>query len=266
MMTQALILKIAHSVATLTLNKPEVHNAFDDSLILEITQTLKQLEKNESVRVVVLTSSGKHFSAGADLNWMKRMASLTQEQNKQDAQQLAELMYTLNSLSKPTIALVDGATYGGAVGLIACCDIALATKHSQFCLSEVKIGLSPAVISPFVIRAIGERQARRLFLTAEVFDSADAKSIGLLHDTAEEKSDLNLLANKIIKQLLANSPQSLQKTKRLIQHVSQQPINETIRNHTVDVIADIRVSQEGQEGLTAFLEKRQAKWVVNYDA
>ena len=181
-----LLIEIENGVAKLILNRPDVHNAFDDVLIAKIITALNHAQENKNVRVVVLTSHGKHFSAGADLNWMKRMARLTKQENRDDAQQLAELMHTLNTLSKPTVALVNGAAYGGAVGLIACCDMAIATQRSRFCLSEVKIGLSPAVISPFVIGAIGERAARRYFLSAEAFDAQKAEQLGLLHDVVAD--------------------------------------------------------------------------------
>lgn len=260
-----LILNIENAVATLSLNRPEVHNAFDDQLIVQIINALNQVEANPNVRAVVLTSEGKHFSAGADLNWMKRMAKLSEDENRQDAQTLAELMHTLNNLSKPTIALVNGAAYGGAVGLVACCDMAIATERSRFCLSEVKIGLSPAVISPFVVSAIGERAARRYFLTAEAFDAHQAKHLGLLHEVVADEVALKDKAATLIESILQNSPQAMDKTKQLIKTVSRADIDSTMRDYTVNLIASIRVSEEGQEGLTSFLEKRQAKWVMQND-
>ncbi|NVK38347.1 MAG: enoyl-CoA hydratase/isomerase family protein [Gammaproteobacteria bacterium] len=260
-----LILNIENAVATLSLNRPEVHNAFDDQLIVQIINALNQVEANPNVRAVVLTSEGKHFSAGADLNWMKRMAKLSEYENRQDAQTLAELMHTLNNLSKPTIALVNGAAYGGAVGLVACCDMAIATERSRFCLSEVKIGLSPAVISPFVVSAIGERAARRYFLTAEAFDAHQANHLGLLHEVVSDEVALKDKAATLIEFILQNSPQAMDKTKQLIKTVSRADIDSTIRDYTVNLIASIRVSEEGQEGLTSFLEKRQAKWVMQND-
>ncbi|GAA6134861.1 enoyl-CoA hydratase-related protein [Oceaniserpentilla sp. 4NH20-0058] len=265
-MTQAsLLIEIANGLATLTLNRPEVHNAFDDELIQNITTALKKIEQRNDVQIVVLTSQGKHFSAGADLNWMKRMATLTEQQNKDDAQQLAELMHTLNHLSKPTLALVNGAAYGGAIGLIACCDIALATQRSQFCLSEVKIGLSPAVISPYVIAAIGSRQARRYFLSAEAFDANQAHQIGLIHDVVADEAQLKNSSQQLIKTLLKNCPQAMAKTKQLIKTVNSGECDQAMRDYTVNLIASIRVSAEGQEGLTSFLEKRTANWVNDYE-
>jgi len=255
-----LLTEIENGVATLTLNRPDVHNAFDDALIANIVHALNDIEQNNDVRIVVLASNGKHFSAGADLAWMKRMAELDEEQNRNDAHDLAELMYKLNNLSKPTIALVNGAAYGGAVGLIACCDMAIATQRSRFCLSEVKIGLSPAVISPFVVRAIGERQARRFFLSAEVFDAQQAERFELIHQLVENEDELKTKGQELIQFLLQNSPQAVTKTKQLIQTVSGAPLDQNTRDYTVNLIASIRVSEEGQEGLGSFLEKRKPKW------
>jgi methylglutaconyl-CoA hydratase len=262
MMTdQNLLVEIDNGVATLILNRPEVHNAFDDVLIIKIIAALNKVEADDSVRVVVLTGKGKHFSAGADLNWMKSMAALSEQENRDDAQNLAELMHKLNDLNKPTIALVNGATFGGAVGLVACCDMAIATARSRFCLSEVKIGLSPAVISPFVVAAIGERASRRFFLTAEVFDAQQANQLGLLHEVAEDEADLQTQGQALITALLQNSPQAMGRSKELIKQVSRGEINQTMRDYTVNLIASIRVSDEGQEGLTSFLEKRKPGWV-----
>jgi len=262
MMTdQNLIVEIENGIARLILNRPDVHNAFDDVLINNIIAALNDIEKNNDVRAVILTSNAKHFSAGADLNWMKRMATLTEQENRDDAQVLSQLMYTLNDLNKPTIALVDGAAYGGAVGLVACCDMAVATVRSRFCLSEVKIGLSPAVISPFVVSAMGERPARRYFLTAEAFDAEQALGFGLLHEVVTDKDDLISVGNELIKHLLKNSPQAMDKTKQLIKQVARGQMDNTMRDYTVNLIASIRVSDEGQEGLSSFLEKRPASWV-----
>lgn len=260
-----LLIEIENGVAKLILNRPDVHNAFDDVLIEKIIAALNAVEANDDVRVVVLTSHGKHFSAGADLNWMKRMATLTEQENRDDAQQLAELMHKLNNLDKPTVALVNGAAYGGAVGLIACCDMAIATQRSRFCLSEVKIGLSPAVISPFVVSAIGERAARRYFLTAEAFDAKQAAQLGLLHEVVADEVALAKQGEQLINALLLNSPQAMAKTKLLIKEVSRGDINNTMRDYTVNLIASIRVSEEGQEGLASFLEKRQANWVKHHE-
>lgn len=256
-----LLIEVKNGVAKLILNRPDVHNAFDDVLIQKIINALHDIENNDSVQVLVLTSNGKHFSAGADLNWMKRMAVLTEQENRNDAQQLAQLMHTLNNLNKPTVALINGAAYGGAMGLIACCDMAIATQRSRFCLSEVKIGLSPAVISPFVVSAIGERAARRYFLSAEVFDAQSAEKLGLLHEVVADEAELTHKGNQLINTLLLNSPQAMGKTKQLIKTVSRGEIDNNMRDYTVNLIASIRVSEEGQEGLASFLEKRKPSWV-----
>lgn len=245
-------------IATMTLNRPEVHNAFDDVMISELLQALKDVEDSEQTRVLVLRSEGKNFSAGADLNWMRSMADKNYQQNVEDAGELGLLMERLDLLSKPSIALVQGAAFGGAVGLAACCDIVLAQPRSSFCLSEVKIGLIPAVISPYVVRTIGERQSRRYMLTAERFFADEAQKLGLVNDVVD---DFEEPLNNLLDALLANSPQAVTACKELIRNVGSRPINKDVREHTIKAIAEIRVSDEGQEGLSAFLEKRPAAWL-----
>lgn len=245
-------------IATLTLNRPEIHNAFDDVMISELLQALKDVEDSEQARVLVLRSEGKNFSAGADLNWMRSMADKNYQQNVEDAGELGLLMERLDLLSKPSIALVQGAAFGGAVGLAACCDIVLAQPRSSFCLSEVKIGLIPAVISPYVVRTIGERQSRRYMLTAERFFADEAQKLGLVNDVVD---DFEEPLNNLLDALLANSPQAVTACKELIRNVGSRPINKDVREHTIKAIAEIRVSDEGQEGLSAFLEKRPAAWL-----
>ncbi|MFB9885327.1 enoyl-CoA hydratase/isomerase family protein [Balneatrix alpica] len=249
----------SRGVLTLTLNRPEKRNAFDDALIAELILALETAAENQAVRLVVLTSSGDHFSAGADLNWMKRMASYSHAQNLADAKELARLMDTLYHLPKPTLGLVKGAAYGGAVGLAACCDLVLAADNASFCLSEVKIGLIPAVISPYVIKAMGERQARRYFLTAEVINATQAVQLGLAHQLVALE-ELPHYSEQMIQQLLNNSPAALTAAKALIYAVSGQPLSTELNADTSARIADIRVSAEGQEGLNAFLEKRLPAW------
>lgn len=256
-----LLERSAGGVATLTLNRPEVHNAFDDRIIAALIDALEATDRDPAVRVLVLRSSGRNFSAGADLAWMKRMARNSHQENLEDAGQLARLMEVLNNHSKPTIALVQGAAYGGAVGLAACCDIVIATEQSQFCLSEVKIGLIPAVISPYVVRAIGERLARRYFLTAEPFSAAIARDAGLVHEVVADAALLDDACQRFIAQLRRNSPQAMHAAKALIFAVSQQPIDQSVIDDTARRIADIRVSEEGQEGLSAFLGKRTPNWI-----
>jgi methylglutaconyl-CoA hydratase len=255
---------VRHSVAqngcaTLTLNRPDVHNAFDDRLIGQLTQRLRELEGNPQVRVVVLAAEGKSFSAGADLNWMKRMARYSEAENLRDAVALADLMHTLSALKKPTVARVQGAAYGGGVGLVACCDIAIGTTAASFSLSEVRLGLIPAVISPHVIAAVGERQARRYFLTAERFDAAEALRIGLLHAVVDE-AQLDAAVQGMVDQLLKGGPKAQAAAKDLIAAVVNRPVDRALVEDTAERIARIRVTPEGREGIAAFLEKRAASW------
>lgn len=251
----------ARGVATLTLNRPEVHNAFDDAIIDCLIGHLKTIASDPSIRVLVLRSEGKNFSAGADLNWMRRMAANSREENLVDARGLAELMQRLNDLPQATIALVQGAAFGGAVGLAACCDMVVATEASLFCLSEVKIGLIPAVISPYVVRAIGERQARRYFLSAEAFNAGQAQQWGLVHEVVTDNDALAPAAEALIAKLLNNGPAAVAAAKQLIFAVSGRPTDSAVIEDTARRIADIRVSPEGQEGLGAFLNKRKPNWI-----
>jgi methylglutaconyl-CoA hydratase len=257
----ALLIDIDQQVGIVTLNRPEKHNAFDDTLILELTQALRDLEANPDVRVVVLSGMGKSFSAGADLNWMKRISEYSQEQNVADALALAELMRTLHDLKKPTVARVHGAAFGGGVGLIACCDIAVASATASFSLSEVRIGLIPAVISPYVIAAMGERAARRYFLTGERFDAAEAYRIGLVHDHAVDDDSMDRMLNLIVEALLSAGPGSQREAKALIDAVVNRPLSPALIEDTAQRIARVRVSPEGQEGLGAFLAKRSPNWI-----
>ena len=246
-------------VATLTLNRPEVHNAFDDRLIAELTHKLREAAHNHDVRAIVLAANGKSFSAGADLNWMKSMAHFSEPENLRDAVGLADLMHTITVLPKPTVARVQGPAYGGGVGLVACCDIAVGSRTAMFSLSEVRLGLIPAVISPHVIAAIGERQARRYFLTAERFDAAEALRIGLLHVLAEE-DQLDTALQAILGHLLKGGPKAQGAAKDLIASVANRPIDRRLVEDTAERIARIRVTAEGREGIAAFLEKRPPGW------
>lgn len=246
-------------VASVTLNRPEQHNAFDDGMIAELIELLGQLEQDDRVRVLVLRAAGKSFSAGADLNWMRRMADYDLARNTDDAMQLAELMRRLNCFPKPTIALVQGAAYGGGVGLIACCDIAIASKQALFCLSEVKLGLIPAVISPYVIEAIGARAARRFMLTAERFSAEQACRLGLVHQVVEAQ-ELDTTLDSMLEFLLAAGPAAQAAAKDLIRAVSNQPIDSDIIQNCAQRIAQIRATSEAREGLDAFLEKRKPNW------
>lgn len=250
-------LTVTGGVAYLTMNRPEVHNAFDDGMIAELLKALTQVAGDDNVRALVLRAEGKSFSAGADLSWMRSMAAKDYAENVADAGELALLMERLDTFPKPTLCLVQGAAFGGAVGLAACCDIVLATERASFCLSEVKIGLIPAVISPYVIRAMGHRQARRYMLTAERFNATTALEFGLVHELV---ADLDAACTSLLEQLLQNSPAAMSACKSLIADVALQPVTESVRRHTIEEIAAIRVSPEGQEGLSAFLEKRTASW------
>ncbi|MHB8310191.1 enoyl-CoA hydratase-related protein [Metallibacterium sp.] len=251
------------AVARLTLARPQVHNAFDDDLIAQLTEALLETDADPSVRAVVLTGSGSTYSAGADLDWMRRMATAGAEENRADALRLATLMRTLNFLSKPTLARVNGAAYGGGVGLIACCDIAIGIEGAKFALSEVKLGLVPAVISPYVVAAIGARHARRLFVSGEVFDAAAALRIGLLHQCVPA-ADLDVAVDRALHALGKGGPLAQHEAKRLALRLSGMTPDSTDaldREHAT-LIATLRVSPEGQQGLGAFLDKRSPCWIA----
>jgi methylglutaconyl-CoA hydratase len=246
-------------VARVTLDRPEIRNAFDDALIAALTQTLRELDADDSVRAVVLAGNGPAFCAGADLNWMKRMSGFGYEQNLADAQALAAMLKTLDRMAKPTVARVHGPAFAGGVGLVAACDIAIGVPDAKFCLSEAKLGLSPATISPYVVRAMGERMARRYFLTAEVFDAAEAARIGLLSGVvAPEKLDAEV--DGILRHVTQGGPQALAKIKGLIRAVASVPVDDPLIADTAQRIAEIRVSPEGREGIASFLEKRKPSW------
>jgi methylglutaconyl-CoA hydratase len=261
MKTTALLTTIdKYGRATLTMNRPEIHNAFDETLIADLTRELRELEADPRVRVVILAGSGRSFSAGADLSWMRRMSEYTPEENLADALALAEMLKILDGLAKPTVALVQGAAYGGGVGLVACCDVAIASGKASFCLSEVKLGLIPALISPYVVQAIGPRAARRYFQSAETFDSAEAHRLGLVHEVVAEE-ELPAAADRISRAFLKNGPAAMAATKDLVDRVSRGPIDGAMIRDTAERIAQTRASAEGKEGLTAFLQKRNPSWV-----
>lgn len=245
-------------VATLTLNRPDVHNAFDDALIAELNAALENYGRHPHVRLLVLRASGKSFSAGADLGWMKRMAGYSREDNLADALELEKLMRGIYEFPKPTLALVQGAAYGGAVGLVSCCDIAIAGRQASFSLSEAKLGLAPAVISPYVIAAIGARQASRYFLSAERFTAETAAAMGLVHEVVDNEA-LDAAGENMIATLLANGPVALMACKAALRRIAPASSPE-ITAWTTELIASLRTSQEGQEGLTAFFEKRAPAW------
>ena len=251
---------LRNNVGLVALNRPELHNAFNETLIDELTLVLQALDADASVRAVVLTGHGKNFCAGADLNWMKKMAGYSPAENLADAQALALMLRTLYALSKPTVACVRGAAIGGGVGLVACCDIAVAAHDAIFSLSEAKLGLIPATISPYVMEAIGARQARRYFLTAERFTAAEAFRIGLVHDIVPEP-ELDARINELLGALLVAGPVAQLECKALIRGVAHRPIDADVIAGTAEHIAAVRASPEGKEGVAAFLGKRTAKWV-----
>lgn len=249
-------------VTRLTLNRPQVHNAFDASLIARLTECLLEAEADSSVRALVLTGAGGTFSAGADLEWMRAMAAVGEEENRADSLRLARLMRTLCFLGKPTIARVNGSAYGGGVGLIACCDIAIGVDGAKFALSEVRLGLVPAVIAPYVAAAIGARQARRYFLSGEVFDAVEAERIGLLHQRVDS-GHLDEAVERQLHWLAKGGPLAQRQAKRLALNAAglTREQAERVDADNAALIAGLRVSPEGQEGLTAFLEKRPPGWV-----
>jgi methylglutaconyl-CoA hydratase len=249
----------SRGVATLCLDRPQLHNAFDDTLIAELNRVLTHYAADPAVRVLVLRSNGKSFSAGADLNWMKRVAQYNFDDNLRDSQALAELMERIYRFPAPTVAVVQGPAFGGGVGLVSCCDIAIASTSASFCLSEVKLGLAPAVISPYVIAAMGARQAQRYFLTAERFSADTACQTGLVQQVVAPEV-LDDEAGKLVNALLANGPVALAACKKLIHRVAEASTPE-IRDYTTHLIATLRAGAEGQEGLKAFLDKRPANWI-----
>jgi methylglutaconyl-CoA hydratase len=260
-MSEAVFVTISGAVATITLNRPNVHNAFDDALITDLTAALQDAERHSSVRAIVLTGAAASFSAGADLNWMRGMAQASENDNHADSLRLATLMRTLNFLSKPTLARVNGSAYGGGVGLVACCDIAIGVEGAKFSLSEVKLGLVPAVISPYVIAAIGMRQARKLFISGEVFDAATAARIGLLHDVVAA-DQLDDAVERTLYFLAKGGPLAQSAAKQLALRVGGMTRESAERTDTENaaLIARLRVCAEGQAGLAAFLDKRAPDW------
>ncbi|WP_372080288.1 enoyl-CoA hydratase-related protein [Vibrio amylolyticus] len=265
----------SRGVATLTLNRIDKHNAFDNALIKSLNKQLNKLARLVAIRCLILRANGLYFSSGADLNWMQSMAEQSDSENRLDADNLALLMQRLDTFPRPTIAVVQGSAFGGALGLISCCDIAIGTDNAQFSLSEVKLGLVPATIAPYVCRAIGTRQARRYMLTAETFDASTAHNLGLLHilvksaAEAEPQPDstknlvLKAQIDAIVHMILANSPNALKEAKALCHLCEHSVINQDLIDQTSQLIADIRTSKQGQEGVRAFLAKRSPAWRRN---
>lgn len=247
-------------VARLTMNRPELRNAFNEKLICEICDAMGRLNTDRNVRAIVLTGAGSAFSAGADLNMMKRVSEFSAAENKDDARRLAHMLHAIYAAPKPTIALVNGPAMGGGVGLTAACDMAIAADTAFFALSEARLGLVPAVISPFVIEAIGPRQARRFFLSGERFDAETARRIGLVHMVAIPEN-LEATLDGLIGDLLACGPIAQNEAKELIRSVAHRPITDAIMEDTSGRIARLRASSEGKEGVAAFLEKRKPAWI-----
>jgi methylglutaconyl-CoA hydratase len=256
-----ILMDVADGVAVITLNRPAVHNAFDDHLIASLSGKFDVLCREKSVHAVVLRGAGKNFSAGGDLNWMKRAAAYTEEENYQDGLLLAGMLNKLYTLPQVTIACVQGAAMGGGMGLVCCCDIALATAQAVFALSEVKIGLIPATIGPYVMRAIGERQMRRYAQTGERIDGARAREIGLAHDVFDTDAAMDEALSGILETIRSNGPDAMQAAKKLCQDLAGKAIDETLIDETARRIARTRAGAEAREGLSAFLEKRVPQWV-----
>lgn len=250
---------VEDGVCRLVLNRPERHNAFDDALIAALAENLAQVEARADVRVVVLAATGETFCAGADLGWMRRAAGYSAAENREDAGRLADMLATLAGLSRPTLALVQGNAFGGGLGLIAACDIAIAARDACFALTEVRLGLIPAVISPYVVAAIGRRAAQRYFLTAERFDAEAAQRLGLVHE-AVPAPDLAAAGDRIVDALKLGGPQAIAAAKRLIADVAGRPPDREILDETARRIAELRGSEEGREGVAAFLERRKPAW------
>jgi methylglutaconyl-CoA hydratase len=254
-----LTLDITHHIATVSLNRPEVRNAFNETLITELSSVFNALRTEKAVRGVVLQAVGKAFCAGADLNWMQKMASYSHAENVADASALATMLRTIYECPKPVIAKIQGDVFAGGIGLVAACDIAVTAPTARFCLSEVKLGLIPATIAPYVIRAMGARQAHRYFLTAEIFDAQEALHIGLVHEITH---DLDARVKTLTDNLLAASPAALAQCKRLLRDVTHAPINDALVKDTAERIANVRASDEGKAGVAAFLHKETPAWVV----
>jgi len=260
-MTDNLLIKVSTSgVAEITLNRPDVHNAFNAEVIRQLKEAFDNLGARDDVRVIILKAAGRSFSAGADLGWMKDAANWSVDDNLSDAGRLSAMLDTFNSCPKPTIAMVQGAAFGGGVGLIACADIALATSQAKFALSEVRLGILPATISPYVVAAIGPRHARRYFQTAERFSAEEAHRINLIHEVVEDEAQLQARADAVIAELLKGAPQAQAASKKLVSDVNGREIDPILRRETAELIAKHRTGPEGQEGLKAFFEKRSPHW------
>lgn len=261
-MTATLEIHVASYIGKITLNRPDVRNAFNDQLIAEITQAFTELGTRSDVRCIVLAAQGSAFCAGADLNWMRRMADYSRDDNLADAAKLAQMLHVIYACPKPTVARVQGDVYAGGMGLVACCDIAVSVESAGYCLSEVRLGLIPATISPYVIRAMGARAAHRYFLTAERFSAQEALRLGFVHEVVAE-SELDAKVAQLAQALASNSPNAVKVCKKLLQDVAGQEMGQPLIEMTVAGIADIRSSSEGREGVQSFLQKRKPAWLIS---
>ncbi|MEW6372369.1 MAG: enoyl-CoA hydratase/isomerase family protein [Pseudomonadota bacterium] len=257
---QTLTIAITDKVATVTLNRPELRNAFNEGAIAELALAFDELGRNELVRAIVLAANGPAFCAGADLNWMKKMAGYSHDENHADALRLADMLRTIYLCPKPVVAKVQGDCYAGGMGLVAACDVVVAAEGVNFCLSEVKLGLIPATISPYVIKAMGEQAARRYFLTAERFDATAALRLGFAHEVVTMEA-LDTTVAGIVKALVSNSPHAVAQAKTLVREIVGQPVSDALLDDTARRIAEIRASSEGREGVSSFLEKRKPSWL-----
>ena len=255
-----LTVEIRDKVATVTLNRPDVRNAFNEHSINELTRAFAELGRNDTLRAIVLAANGPAFCAGGDLNWMKKMAHYSHEENQADAMQLAQMLRTIYLCPKPVIARVHGDCYAGGMGLVSACDIVIAAPEANFCLSEVKLGLIPATISPYVIKAMGEQASRRYFLTAERFSATEAHRIGLVHELVNADA-LDAKLAEVLKALVTNSPNAVREAKVLVREVVGQPVGDALLADTAERIAHIRASEQGREGVASFLEKRKPGWL-----
>ena len=258
---ETLTITIADRVATVTLNRPDLRNAFNEAAIAELALAFDELGRNELVRAIVLAANGSAFCAGADLNWMKKMAGYSYSDNVDDAEKLADMLRVIYLCPKPVVAKVQGDCYAGGMGLVAACDIAVASSGASFCLSEVKLGLIPATISPYVIKAMGENAARRYFLTAEKFTAQEAHRIGFVHDIIGAET-LDAHVDSIVKSLVTSSPNAVREAKVLVREVTGKSVDSALVIDTAERIANVRSSDEGREGVASFLEKRKPSWLV----
>ena len=259
-----LITTVANNIGRITLNRPDVRNAFNGEVVAELTTAFKDMGKRADVRCIVLAAEGSAFCAGADLNWMRRMANYSYNENLEDAGKLAAMFHTLAVCPKPTIAAVQGDVYAGGTGLVAACDMAVAVESAQFAISEVKLGLTPATISPYLIRAMGVRASQRYWLTAERFSASTAQTLGLVTEVVPADA-LQANVDKLCRALCLVSPEAVRATKRLIEAVIEKPITSELIAHTVKAIANTRITREGHEGIQAFLQKRLPYWLATQD-